>query len=48
MTIDFHDAKNRNTYASREADYSWVQFIEERVPIKGKIVLDLECDGNKC
>lgn len=45
MPIDFHDEKNRFTYASREADESWVNFIESIVDVKGKEVLDIGCGG---
>jgi ubiquinone/menaquinone biosynthesis C-methylase UbiE len=45
MGINFHDEKNAFTYATRDADVSWQQCIEELATIEGKHVLDIGCGG---
>ncbi|WP_409292709.1 class I SAM-dependent methyltransferase [Peribacillus sp. SCS-37] len=46
MGIDFHNEKNRRTYATRNADHSWIEVIKELVPIQNiwKAV-DIGCGG---
>ncbi|WP_025688115.1 class I SAM-dependent methyltransferase [Paenibacillus zanthoxyli] len=45
MPIDFHDQNNQSTYASREAEASWISTIGRYVPLQGKRVLDIGCGG---
>jgi ubiquinone/menaquinone biosynthesis C-methylase UbiE len=45
MPINFHDGKNRASYASREADAAWMSKISELVEVTGKHVLDIGCGG---
>lgn len=45
MTIDFHDVKNRNTYASRDAHADWSAVITCLVDPVGKQVVDIGCGG---
>ena len=45
MPIDFHDEKNRHSYAQREADRSWREAIQELVHVTGRAVLDIGCGG---
>ncbi len=45
MPIDFHSEKNRRTYASREADPSWYDFLSNLIDIRGKKILDVGCGG---
>lgn len=45
MAIDFHDPQNRTTYASREADSSWVQAITALIEPVGLRVADIGCGG---
>ncbi|PEL13606.1 class I SAM-dependent methyltransferase [Bacillus sp. AFS017336] len=45
MTIDFHDAQNKMTYTSREADPSWLQLMKDNIDLNGKNVVDLGCGG---
>lgn len=45
MAIDFHDPQNRTTYASREADSSWVQAITALIEPVGLQVADIGCGG---
>lgn len=45
MAIDFHDSRNRSTYASRTAEEQWIRMIREYVDIHGKQILDLGCGG---
>jgi ubiquinone/menaquinone biosynthesis C-methylase UbiE len=45
MPINFHDARNARTYATREADPSWTQTIFAIVDPVGKRVVDIGCGG---
>jgi ubiquinone/menaquinone biosynthesis C-methylase UbiE len=45
MPIDFHDKQNRSTYASRNADESWLAMMQENVQVAGKQVADIGCGG---
>jgi ubiquinone/menaquinone biosynthesis C-methylase UbiE len=45
MPIDFHDQKNRYTYATRNADSAWIQAIRAIVEPEGKRVADIGCGG---
>jgi ubiquinone/menaquinone biosynthesis C-methylase UbiE len=45
MPIDFHAEHNRYTYASREADPSWVRAMAAIVNPQGKRVVDIGCGG---
>nr|WP_282563583.1 MULTISPECIES: class I SAM-dependent methyltransferase [Providencia] len=45
MPIDFHDEKNKSTYATRSVAKEWMDFIEKQVDIKNKIVADIGCGG---
>lgn len=45
MTIDFHSKDNRSSYASRNADVSWLQKVNKICDVKGKSVLDIGCGG---
>lgn len=45
MPIDFHDPQNRDSYASREVDASWIQQMERLVDWNGKRVADIGCGG---
>lgn len=46
MRIDFHDEKYRNTYATRNADSSWVELMKTLTPIENiSMALDIGCGG---
>lgn len=45
MTDFFHDYKNRFTYATREADATWLEWAERHVPLSGAKVVDMGCGG---
>lgn len=45
MPIDFHAEGSRYTYASRQADLSWVEQIQKLVDLRGKKVVDIGCGG---
>lgn len=45
MPMDFHDKKNRFSYASRSADKTWLAFMSERFDWTGKRVIDIGCGG---
>lgn len=45
MPINFQNPNDQFTYARREADTSWIQFIKKICDIKGKSVLDIGCGG---
>lgn len=45
MSINFHDSRNRSTYARRIADESWLSMIKENINLSGKEVLDMGCGG---
>jgi ubiquinone/menaquinone biosynthesis C-methylase UbiE len=45
MTIDFHDAANRGTYATRDAHAGWAEAIRSLLDPHGKRVVDVGCGG---
>lgn len=45
MTIDFHDASNRHTYATREASDSWSVAMTALLDPMGMHVVDIGCGG---
>jgi ubiquinone/menaquinone biosynthesis C-methylase UbiE len=46
MGIDFHSNRNRNTYTTRKADNSWMEIINELVPVDNIFnALDIGCGG---
>ncbi|MDQ0188877.1 methyltransferase domain-containing protein [Alicyclobacillus cycloheptanicus] len=45
MPINFHDEKNRGSYASRNADQVWKNAMRTRVDVKGLHVADVGCGG---
>ncbi len=45
MPINFHDKKDRCSYAKRQADSSWITKILEIVNPRGKHVVDIGCGG---
>lgn len=45
MPIDFHDARNAHTYATRPADASWSEAVTAIVTPKGKRVVEIGCGG---
>jgi ubiquinone/menaquinone biosynthesis C-methylase UbiE len=45
MPIDFHAEQNRYTYATREADPSWIHTITSIINPTGKRVIDVGCGG---
>ncbi|HVL25076.1 MAG TPA: class I SAM-dependent methyltransferase [Thermomicrobiales bacterium] len=45
MSIDFHSAGNRNTYATRDADAGWAAAMREIVAPAGTRVADIGCGG---
>ncbi|WP_088013255.1 class I SAM-dependent methyltransferase [Gottfriedia acidiceleris] len=45
MTINFHDAQNKKTYTTREADQSWIQLMRDNIDLFGKDVVDIGCGG---
>ncbi|MDN3017127.1 class I SAM-dependent methyltransferase [Paenibacillus sp. BSR1-1] len=46
MGIDFHSKKNRVTYTTRTADYTWTEAIKDLVPIeKISKAVDIGCGG---
>ncbi len=45
MPIDFHEKRNRQSYALREADRSWREAIQELVNVSGLSVLDIGSGG---
>ena len=46
MGIDFHDAKNRRSYTTREVDNSWTEAVANLVPVdKISKALDIGCGG---
>jgi SAM-dependent methyltransferase len=46
--IDFHDPRNRRTYAGRAADESWRQAVGGLVAVAGADVVDIGCGGGTC
>ncbi|KEK23705.1 class I SAM-dependent methyltransferase [Bacillus gaemokensis] len=45
MSINFHDANNKYTYAMRKANTSWREMLQNIIDIKGKNVIDIGCGG---
>jgi ubiquinone/menaquinone biosynthesis C-methylase UbiE len=45
MSIDFHAAGNKNTYAGRDAQPDWTRAITGIVDPRGKRVVDVGCGG---
>src|SRR5579885_1851402 len=45
MPINFHEKRNRQSYALREADRSWREAIQEMVNVSGLNVLDIGSGG---
>ncbi|MGH1288212.1 class I SAM-dependent methyltransferase [Bacillus toyonensis] len=45
MSINFHDANNKYTYATRNADVSWVEMIKNITDIQNKQIIDIGCGG---
>jgi ubiquinone/menaquinone biosynthesis C-methylase UbiE len=43
MPIDFHAQENRYTYATRQADSSWMTMVNTIMAVGGKRVLDIGC-----
>jgi len=43
--IDFHASELKGTYASREADATWLRWLEARVDVSGKKAADIGCGG---
>ncbi len=43
MQIDFHRQENRYTYATRQADSSWMIMVNTIVAVSGRRVLDIGC-----
>ncbi|MCI0765667.1 class I SAM-dependent methyltransferase [Bacillus sp. TL12] len=45
MSINFHDANNKYTYATRDADLSWRQMIQSIINVSDKNIVDIGCGG---
>ncbi|GIP22930.1 class I SAM-dependent methyltransferase [Paenibacillus sp. J22TS3] len=45
MPINFHDEQNRQTYAARNADESWISLINSTVDVSNKRIADIGCGG---
>ncbi|WP_102712797.1 class I SAM-dependent methyltransferase [Paenibacillus castaneae] len=45
MPINFHDAQNRQTYATRNANESWINLIKDTVDVSNKRIADIGCGG---
>ncbi|MFD1886719.1 class I SAM-dependent methyltransferase [Paenibacillus wenxiniae] len=45
MPINFHDEQNRETYATRNADPSWISAITKHVDVPHKRIADIGCGG---
>lgn len=45
MPINFHDEQNRQTYATRNADESWISLIKATVDVSNKRIADIGCGG---
>ncbi|WP_068614592.1 class I SAM-dependent methyltransferase [Paenibacillus tuaregi] len=45
MPINFHDEQNRQTYAARNADESWISQIKSTVDVSNKRIADIGCGG---
>lgn len=45
MSINFHDANNKYTYAQRNAHISWREMIKNITDIQNKRIIDIGCGG---
>lgn len=45
MSINFHDANNKYTYAQRNAHISWREMIKSITSIQNKRIVDIGCGG---
>lgn len=45
MSINFHDANNKYTYAQRNAHISWGEMIKSITNIQNKQIIDIGCGG---
>lgn len=45
MPIDFHDEQNKQTYATRNANESWISLIKDTVDVSNKRIADIGCGG---
>lgn len=45
MSINFHDANNKYTYATRNAHVSWEEMIKNITDIQNKQIIDIGCGG---
>ena len=45
MSLDFLQPDDQFTYAKRNTDESWIQFMKEMINFEGKKVLDIGCGG---
>jgi|GEM_PF-4439189 len=45
MAMNFHDARNRMSYATRTADESWLACMRKHVDLTGKQAADVGCGG---
>ena len=45
MSINFHDANNKYTYAQRNAHISWGEMIKSMTNIQNKQIIDIGCGG---
>jgi hypothetical protein len=45
VLIDLHDAHNRESYASRDADPGWMDVVRDIIAPAGRSVLDIGCGG---
>ncbi|MCU5653190.1 class I SAM-dependent methyltransferase [Bacillus mycoides] len=45
MSINFHDANNKYTYANRNAHISWQETINNIVDVQNKQIIDIGCGG---
>lgn len=45
MSINFHDANNKYTYAQRNAHISWREMIKNITDVQKKRIIDIGCGG---
>ena len=45
MSINFHDANNKYTYAQRNAHISWREMIKNITDVQNKRIIDIGCGG---
>ncbi|GCE47939.1 ubiquinone/menaquinone biosynthesis C-methylase UbiE [Thermosporothrix hazakensis] len=45
MPIDFHATRNHRSYADRQADSTWRDFMRALITIEGKDIADIGCGG---